>query len=490
MSLLSICLVLLSTSYFSFANAADPSALRSQGDRAFQTGDYARALESYNQLISLEPKSQLNFFKRAAVHLVRKSYDKALLDLDTALTLDPSFIKGYLHRAKVHKLQGDFSLARDDYDKILKLKANHPEATQEIKKLDACIHHIESGDRALKRHSYEEARQLFTQALEVAPDSSVVLLKRAQASIHTGNYADIVQDTGLILKSESSNMQAYLLRGKAYYHLGEIDVALRHFKEALRYDPEHKEIKAEFKKLRLLEKREANGEEGLRSGEYAEARDEFTLALDLVKDHPMFTEKFRLKLCRAQLKLKEYANSIQTCTRVIESNDQNAEAFYLRGEAKMGQEKYEEAVSEYERAHQLDPQASHISQALNHARLELKKSSRKDYYKILGITTSADDREIKKAFKKLALMYHPDKLVGVSEEEKADKEKQFKDIAEAYEVLSDSEKRAKYDRGEDLDGQGNGFGGGHGHNPFQHFFTQDWGDFGGGGGGGFNFRFG
>ncbi|XP_076234857.1 dnaJ protein homolog 1 isoform X2 [Calliopsis andreniformis] len=64
----------------------------------------------------------------------------------------------------------------------------------------------------------------------------------------------------------------------------------------------------------------------------------------------------------------------------------------------------------------------------------------KDYYKILGISKSASDDEIKKAYRKLALKYHPDKNRSAGAEEK------FKEIAEAYEVLSDAKKREVYDK--------------------------------------------
>ncbi|HEC21740.1 MAG TPA: J domain-containing protein [Chloroflexi bacterium] len=64
----------------------------------------------------------------------------------------------------------------------------------------------------------------------------------------------------------------------------------------------------------------------------------------------------------------------------------------------------------------------------------------KDYYKILGVSENADQKQIKKAFRKLARKYHPDVSSSPEAEEK------FKEINEAYEVLSDPEKRAKYDQ--------------------------------------------
>ena len=63
-----------------------------------------------------------------------------------------------------------------------------------------------------------------------------------------------------------------------------------------------------------------------------------------------------------------------------------------------------------------------------------------DYYQILGVSRNASQEEIKKAYKKLAIKWHPDKH---KEETKDEAEKRFKEISEAYQVLSDNEKKTK-----------------------------------------------
>jgi len=76
--------------------------------------------------------------------------------------------------------------------------------------------------------------------------------------------------------------------------------------------------------------------------------------------------------------------------------------------------------------------------------------AKEDYYEILGVEKTATEREIKSAFRKLALQYHPDK------NKEPDAEDKFKTIAEAYDVLSDSAKRKKYDQfGHSSSGFGN-----------------------------------
>ncbi|TMW68238.1 hypothetical protein Poli38472_007910 [Pythium oligandrum] len=95
----------------------------------------------------------------------------------------------------------------------------------------------------------------------------------------------------------------------------------------------------------------------------------------------------------------------------------------------------------------------------------------RDYYEVLGVTRDASSAEIKKAFRKLSLKYHPDKNPGDEEAPK-----KFAEVANAYEVLSDEDKKSKYDRYGEEGLQANGGGGG-GHDPFD-IFSQF---FGGGG---------
>lgn len=112
-------------------------------------------------------------------------------------------------------------------------------------------------------------------------------------------------------------------------------------------------------------------------------------------------------------------------------------------------------------------------------------SSKRDYYEILGVSKSASDEDIKKAYRKKAIQFHPDKNPGDKEAEE-----KFKEAAEAYEVLSNSEKRQRYDQYGHA-GVGGAAGGGFGGGGFSmdDIFSQ-FGDifgghFGGGGFGGF-----
>lgn len=111
--------------------------------------------------------------------------------------------------------------------------------------------------------------------------------------------------------------------------------------------------------------------------------------------------------------------------------------------------------------------------------------AKRDYYEILGVSRTVEQAELKKSYRKMALKYHPDK-----NPDDADAEVKFKEAAEAYEVLSNPEKRQRYDRfGHDgVRGNGDGFGGGM---NMDDIFSQFGDIFGGAfGGGGFSGGFG
>src|SRR5687767_6815475 len=89
--------------------------------------------------------------------------------------------------------------------------------------------------------------------------------------------------------------------------------------------------------------------------------------------------------------------------------------------------------------------------------------AKKDYYEVLGISREASEADIKKAYHKLALKWHPDLYANKTEKEKKAAEEKFKEIGEAYSVLSDPPKRKSYDQfghaGEGFQTAGGGFEG-------------------------------
>lgn len=173
------------------------------------------------------------------------------------------------------------------------------------------------------------------------------------------------------------------------------------------------------------------------------------------------------------------------CTEVLSLNPNSLPGLLSKAQRQIDASEFEEAIQTLNHAKENHPHSDQIPQLLQNAQIQLKRSKTKDYYKVLNVPNDADDRTIKRQYRSLTKKFHPDKSAaqGVTKEQA---EKKMAAINEAYEVLSDPELRARFDRGDDPNSQeqqGHPFHGspfGHGGGGQQFFFQQ--------GGGGFKFQ--
>lgn len=142
--------------------------------------------------------------------------------------------------------------------------------------------------------------------------------------------------------------------------------------------------------------------------------------------------------------------NIKALNDALRYNPRYPKALVRRGDWYEKNKEYDEAIRDYSAAMDIDPQDKlglNVAARIKKAQQLVKQSEIKDYYKIMGLKKGASTDEIKKAFRKLSLKFHPDKQMGKSEEEVRVADKKFKEINEAYGVLSDPKQRAEFDAG-------------------------------------------
>jgi DnaJ homolog subfamily C member 7 len=125
---------------------------------------------------------------------------------------------------------------------------------------------------------------------------------------------------------------------------------------------------------------------------------------------------------------------VADCTHALQLDPSYLKARKTKAKALGESGNWEESVRELKAIQESNPSEPGIAKEIRNAELELKKSKRKDYYKILGVSKDATEQEIKKAYRKLAIIHHPDK----NPDDPA-AEDRFKEIQEAHETLSDSQ---------------------------------------------------
>jgi len=457
---------------------------RSKGEEAMMQGKYQDALGYYQKAIDLEPEVAMNYYKLFRVHNRMRKYVDALTDLTHALEVDPHKHDYRIQKAKLLVNLGQCDEAVEQY-KVLNAASsssspdNQKWSTAEQEAMQ-CAHEIQMAEQAYVGEDWDQAVHYFNQALTHVEQATDLLFMRAQSLYHTQDYYGAISDTGKILKSYHNHLEAYQLRGESYAKLGELELAVNHYREGLKLDPEHKGCKAGHKYVKAVTKKTKRGQDAFEAGKYDDAIEHWWSAIKVDNTNINVHRSILLKIVTAHTKAEQHDQAIQRAEEHV-NNRESEEGLTALGDAQLAGEMYDAAIRTYSRLQEFLPQErkGEAQRKVQEAQVALKQSKEKNYYKILGVARNANQKEIKKAYRELALKWHPDKNTGENKEEA---EKMFQDIGEAYEVLSDKELRGKYDRGEDVfENQGGGGGGGHHTNPFQ-FFNQQFHQGGGGGG--------
>ncbi|KAJ4970553.1 hypothetical protein NE237_003652 [Protea cynaroides] len=430
------------------------------------------------------PGNAAGLFNRVSENVKMKRYSEALNDLNAAIEADPTLSEAYLHRASIFRQLCRYEESEKNYKKFLELKPGTSAAEKELSQLMQAKSALETAMNLFESDDFGKSLDYIEKVVLVfSPACSKAKLLKVKLLLAVKDYSGAIAETGYMLKEDENNLEALLFRGRAYYYLADHDVALRHFQKGLRLDPEHGELKKAYFGLKNLLKKTKSAEDNVNKGKLRLAVEEFKAALVMDPNHSAHNVHLHLGLCKALVKLGRGKDALGSCTEALNFDEELIEALVQRGEAKLLVEDWEGAVEDLKAAAQKSPQDMNIREALMKAERSLKLSKRKDWYKILGVSRTASISEIKRAYKKLALQWHPDKNVDNREEAEA----KFREIAAAYEVLGDDEKRVRFDRGEDIE-EGMGMGGG-GFNPFggggQQYTFHFEGGFPGGGGGGF-----
>ncbi|KAE9040730.1 hypothetical protein PR003_g5058 [Phytophthora rubi] len=469
------------------ASQDNVAKVRVAADNAFAGGDMKAAISLLSKLIELEPKNERNLYKRFRAYLSERKYSHALSDLSSSLDVNPKYKQGMLQRGKLLMMLGQCAEASQDFQNLVEMYPEDAAGAEQLDKSRECAAYIDEAERAHSRGDYQSAYAYLTQVLEGSAISSVpLLLERAQLSVSLQNPYDAIADLGTILKLDPSNLIALQMRGEVLYSLGDkqsLEAAQSHFRQGLHSDPEHKGIKTLYRRLKKVLKYVNRAEEAMQRGAHAEAVEDWQSALDVDPDHSVMNKEFYLQLCTSELHLKHFSEARGACEKAVHIDDNFAQAFANLSEAQIGLELYEDAVRSAKRASELDDSSRDFKEKVAQAEAALKQSKTKNYYKILGVARNSEAKEIKKAYRKQALEWHPDKHTDKDDAEREAVEKRFHDIAEAYEILSNEETRAMYDRGEDVTGNPQQQQQ-HRGNPFSnaHFFQQ--------GGRTFHFNFG
>uniref|UniRef100_A0A914BUA5 J domain-containing protein n=1 Tax=Acrobeloides nanus TaxID=290746 RepID=A0A914BUA5_9BILA len=453
------------------------------GKKFLSQGQFADALTHYHAAIELDPTNYMTYYRRATVLLATGKVKAALPDLDRVVELKQDFIAALVQRGNILLKQGKFDASETDFKKALKSEPNNVEAQEQLNKISLLREYVSEANDYFDSGDYNSAEVLLDKALEHCLWDPDLHRKRAKCRQTRGDIQNAISDIKAIAKLVPDSTGAYLEMSQMYYSVGDAENSLLQIRECLKLNPDHKECFPFYKKVKKLAKLREDLNSAANKEDWLACLENGRKILKFEKDiENVQLDVFRVT-CKCNLKSGHIAEAIQECTEVLRYGDENDEAVLCdRAEAYIENEEFDKAIEDYQKAVNAHEGSHRAKEGLNLAQKLQKQASKKDYYKILGVRRNANKREIMKAYRKLAQKWHPDNFQ--SDEDKAKAQEKFLDIAASKEVLTDPEKRQRFDQGEDpLDpeSQQRGF---HQH-PFGHGFNP----FGGGDGGPFSFKF-
>ncbi|EPY52636.1 DNAJ/TPR domain-containing protein DNAJC7 family protein [Schizosaccharomyces cryophilus OY26] len=383
----------------------------------------------------------------------KKNFSEAIKAYTSAIELGTGTAKGvyYSNRAAAYMLMGEFELALSDAKQSDRYNSNVPKTHARIRQAMEGLSVLNEAEVYLKNKqgglALNALDRLHRRLDGAAKPPALWSYLRARVYICQNDLSQAQKIALGFLRENPRNVEALVLRGQVLYYSGENAKAITHFQEALKLDPDCASAKTFFKRVRSLENTKAQGNDAFKQGKLDKAKELYSKALDIDVDNKFTNAKLYMNRATVLLKLKKPEEALNDSNKALEIDSGYVKGFKTRAKAHEALEQWEDAVRDIQSAIDLDSGDSSLRQELRRLQLELKKSQRKDHYKILGVSKNATDAEIKKAYRKMALVYHPDKNAG---DEKA--EAKFKEIGEAYGILSDPESRRRFDSGADLEG--------------------------------------
>lgn len=436
----------------------EAEAYKAAGNKFFKERDYRNAIIQYTQAVELIPNSATYLSNRAAAYMSNGSYEAALEDCSRAVDLDPFNNKFLLRLARIYT-----SLGRPDEALTTFKRIQPPPSAKDMAAAKEMQLHVKAAQDALRSgtsgsmvlHALDQAEKLLGHGAS-KPRKWQLMRGEAYLKMGSPNSLGEAQNVAMVLlRQNSQDPEALVLRGRALYAQGDNEKAIQHFRKALNCDPDYRDAVKWLKTVQKLDRMKEEGNSDYKAGRWQAALDKYTAALEVDPTNRGINSKLLQNRALCRLKLKQYDEAISDCERAISMDPQYIKARKTKANALGQAGQWEDAVREWTAVQELDPEDRTIAKEIRRAEIELKKSQRKDYYKILGVDKSADESAIKKAYRKLAIIHHPDKNPG--DDAAAER---FKDIGEAYETLSDPQKRARYDSGEDLVDPSDVFSGG------------------------------
>ncbi|KAL8901463.1 MAG: hypothetical protein Q9207_005186 [Kuettlingeria erythrocarpa] len=286
----------------------DAEACKALGNKYFKNKDYLKAIAEYTKALAVEPQSVTYLSNRAAAFMSANRFEEALADSKLAQELEPQNVKVLQRLSRIYVSLGQPSEALEVLDQIARFQpVTHSERAaaesmqKQIKQAEDGLHGATTGSMII--HALDQAERGLGVGVERPRKWQ---LMRGEAYLKSGNVNSLGDAQGVamsLLRRNSKDPEALVLRGRALYAQGENDKALQHFRQALNCDPDFKDAVKYLRMVQKLERRKEEGNAAFKTGKYKQAVEVYGQALEVDPTNKGINSKLYQNRAMASIKV-------------------------------------------------------------------------------------------------------------------------------------------------------------------------------------------
>ncbi|ESL09821.1 TPR-repeat protein [Trypanosoma rangeli SC58] len=421
-------------------------ALKTEADATYEKAEYTLALELYSKAIEQQPLDRLTRLSalhgnRSSAYFMAQRYSDCISDCLKAISLEPGNVRMYTRAAKAAAVMGDMARAVAQMETI-------PEnlvTDSVIAKRKNYKSGLELLQRAERAFGTPEGDEIWLMLVAQFSDTIPFRLRYAESLFKQKRYLKAVDALEAVSSSRRSPKLWYMM-AKCLYLSG-----FEHFERARLCLVDVQQLDENCAKLlkliNVVDEGKQKGNQLFQQKKFAAAVEHYTSAINAAQSNNQILRILYCNRAAAHKELGKYREGIEDCTNAIQLDPEFSKAYARRARCHQQLSNFVAATRDFKSAIQYDPNDHELARELRNCEHGLTKEAEreKDYYYVLGVSRNSSEREIKLKYRELSLRWHPDKCVGLPDEERVQAERKFKIIGEAHSTLIDPVKRREYE---------------------------------------------
>ena len=444
------------------ADTAD--GLQKQANNKFAAKQYREAVQLCSKCLSVDKDSMEALLLRADCWSELGAFKEAIKDYKEcqAIAEDKNNNERVVLCAKAlmgtYRKTGDYEASIRSGENVLKRGLNDIDdesLEEEVARMRYALQTFQSAEEDEREKRYAQAVEKYTHLLELDCGERCEIA-RARCLLSLGeNLTQILKFTLDLIRRDDSRVDAHALRGRALCLTadGDFENGIKFFKHVLMQNPDDTKTMRLFKDAKKIKVALESARASHQNRKFADAVESFTEALEsteFIPEKSPVCARILVERANSYLRLNEAEKCASDARKALSAVDDYKPAYFTLSNAYLKLKEPQKAKDVLETLQKILPDDTETKARIEKCNFEVRKLNRCDYYALLGVSSLASPIEVKQAYKKKAMKFHPDRLpIDATEDEKSKAETNFKLLGEALEILEDEMSKRLYDEGYD-----------------------------------------